>query len=293
MNDLSNSKYEELMALLEQEEEELNHLKDQELWLEKELKDQVDRNGEMYTEVQALRTQKKESEEYSQKLKGELRMSREENQKLIERIDSCRMENRELKDQAEKERRRSVSTCSLLRKDISERESDIARIKGVLMAALLYGILVTLFQIIKDDSMITELKEAGMTSWTILQYGIRSLLKIGEKAAIQSRMQTTGYLQGICYYLTLIVVTLFIGTVVVLPIIWLVRRMILFYQRKMINFPILLTTAVSLAVIVWFGSMIQGLITISRLEMFVQVQIALALGRGIPGSIERSRSCFS
>ena len=39
MNDLSNSKYEELMALLEQEEEELNHLKDQELWLEKELKD--------------------------------------------------------------------------------------------------------------------------------------------------------------------------------------------------------------------------------------------------------------
>ena len=91
-------------------------------------------------------------------------------------------------------------------------------------------------------------------------------------------MQTTGYLQGICYHLTKIFVVSFIGAVVVLPIIWLVRKIILFYRQRMMKLPILLATAVSLAVIVWFGSMIQGLITISRLEMFVQVQIVLALG---------------
>ena len=281
MNDLNNSKYAELMDLLEQQEAELNHMKDRELWLEKELKGQVGRNGEMYTELQTLRTQKKESEELSEQLKRKLRVSQEENQDLNERIGTCRKANRELKDQAEKERRRSVSACSLLRQTIRDKESEIIRIKGVLIIALLYSILVTVFQAVKDGAILAELKETGTVSWLILQYGVRSLLAVGEKAALQSRMQTTGFLQGICYHLTKIFVVSFIGGLSVLSTIWLIRRIVIFYRRKMTNLTLLMVTAVSLAVIAWFGAGIQKIIPISRIEMIVQVQIAMAIGVGI------------
>ncbi|MBQ6391976.1 MAG: hypothetical protein IJH60_00535 [Eubacterium sp.] len=185
-----------------------------------------------------------------------------------------------------------VSTCSLQRQAIQEKESEIIRTRGVLTIALLYSILITVFQALKDGKALTELKETGVTSWMILQYGIKNLLLLGEKAAVESRMQTTGYLRGISYYLAKVLVISFVGSLVVIPIIWLIRRIILFYRQRMVNLPALSATAISLALVVWFGEVIQSILPISRLEMIVQVQIATSLYAALNIKWELSSNIF-
>ncbi len=80
MSDLSNSKYAELMDLLEQQEEEIDYLK-------KQLEEHTDRNGAMSAELRILREKKAEAMDQAESLLGEIQMIREKNQKLNMRIE--------------------------------------------------------------------------------------------------------------------------------------------------------------------------------------------------------------
>ena len=65
--------------------------------------------------------------------------------------------------------------------------------------------------------------------------------------------------------------------IMIIPVIWMIKKLVMFYRHRMMNLPVLLVTAVSLSVMVWFGTGIQKLIPMSSLEMIAQVQIILAL----------------
>ncbi|MBQ6392841.1 MAG: hypothetical protein IJH60_04970 [Eubacterium sp.] len=270
MSDLSNSKYAELMDLLEQQEEEIDYLK-------KQLEEHTDRNGAMSAELRILREQKAKAMNQEESLFGEIQMIREKNQKLNMRIEEYQKINIGLKDRIEKERWRSESICNLMRQGIREKESEVTELKGVLFLALFYSIIITVFQAIRDGALFTELRETGSASWTLISFLVKNLLIIGETAGLQSQMNTEGSFQVVSYYLTKISVLGFLGLIMIIPVIWMIRKLVLFYRNRMMNLPVLLVTAVSLSVMVWFGTGIQKLIPMSSLEMIAQVQIILAL----------------
>jgi hypothetical protein len=143
--------------------------------------------------------------------------------------------------------------------------------------ALLYSILVTLFKAVTDGQLINELKGTGLALQEFAGWIFKGSLFLGEKAGIQSQMKTIGAMKIVSYYLSKGIVIILINAVVILVVLWMVKQVYSFYKGMMLNLFVLSITSISLAVIIWFGRIIQLVLPIAQMEMILQTQLILAM----------------
>lgn len=277
MSGLSNSRYEELLRVMEQQEEEAGRLAEQNEWMLGQINLQSDYIRDYQAQVDHLKSREKELEDHSEELQTEIKRLTEENLELIQSNEQCRQINTELQNLRDSERKRSISTCSAMREKIRHHEIEKRRLKGVLTMALLYSILVTLFKAVTDGQLINELKGTGLALQEFAGWIFKGSLSLGEKAGIQSQMKTIGAMKVVSYYLSKGIVIILINAVVILVVLWVVKQVYSFYRKRMLNIFVLSLTAISLAVIVWFGVGLQRLLLISHMEMIFQTQYLLAM----------------